>query len=127
MHDVELPPPDAPTRGWGLLRGSGAAPHEAAQSADAAPAPVVAHRVSVQGKAGSTGDRPGYGLAAVLARRMSGDDVLTELLLDAGAGVDTRYRARRGGWVPGAGAADGPWSWTTGCDAGLPATCNEEG
>ena len=48
MHDVELPPPDAPTRGWGLLRGSGAAPHEAAQSADAAPAPVVAHRVSVQ-------------------------------------------------------------------------------
>lgn len=95
MHDVELPPPDAPTRGWGLLRGSGAAPHEAAQSADAAPAPVVAHRVSVQGEAGSTGDRPGYGLAAVLARRMSGDDVLTELLLDAGAGVDTRYRARR--------------------------------
>ena len=70
MHDVELPPPDAPTRGWGLLRGSGAAPHEAAQSADAAPAPVVAHRVSVQGEAGSTGDRPGYGLAAVLARRM---------------------------------------------------------
>ena len=61
---------------------------EAAQSADATPATAVALRVAVQGEAGSTGDRPSHGLAAILARRMSGDDVLTELLLDAGAGVD---------------------------------------
>ena len=51
--------------------------------------------MAVQGKAGSTGDRPGHGLAAILARRMSGDGVLTELLLDAGAGVDERCRKRR--------------------------------
>ena len=87
MQD-ELPGLDrAAPRGWKLLRGLGAAAHEA-QSAAAAPAAVALRRVSVQGEASSTGDRPVYGLAAVLARRMSGEEILTEVLLDAGAGVD---------------------------------------
>ena len=59
-------------------------------------AEVEAHRVFVQGEAGSTGDHPGYGLAAVLARRISENDVLAELLLDAGAGVDEVSRAQAG-------------------------------
>ena len=82
---------------------------EAAQSADATSATAAALRVAVQGDAGSTGDRPSHGLAAIVARRMSGDDVLTELLLDAGAGVDEVPQAQTG---PGAAAADGRTSTT---------------
>ena len=83
----------------------------------------------MQGEAGSTGDRPGYGPAAVLARRMSGNGVLAELLLDAGAVVDEVSRAQAGPHALDAHtlltlsqAGPGAAPRTTGCggaDAGL--------
>ena len=88
---------------------------EASQSADATPTTAAALRVAVQGEEGSTGDRPSPQETAPAmgslrsSRRMSGDDVLTELLLDAGAAVDEVPQAQTG---PGAAAADGRTSTT---------------